>query len=132
VDDTSVLSGNFTVTVTSDADWTIKISKPDTASPATLPQSVSGSEQDGAVIGPFTARPGLLKISYTLSQPGSADGAVNIYNVSTGQLFPARAIMGGTEEGQSMSLQEVDGVGLYIAQVDLPSGSKYGTITISQ
>ncbi len=132
VDGNSVKPGDFTLLVTADSAWSVTIAKPDTSSPSRLPQSISCNDRDGAIIGPFKTQGGVLKVSYTLSRVTQGNGYVNIYDVSTGRVFHARPITGDSQLGQSMSLEELPSEGVYIAQVDIPGGSKYADITIGQ
>lgn len=130
VDGGKVNPGNFNLMATSDGDWSVTIKKPDTSSAGTLPVTMSGSEEGGAVSAPFKALAGDIKISYTFSRTPYADGHVYIYNLATGASFYTRPMTSGSEVGQSMSEVPVDGV--YIAQADIAPGGSYGEITISQ
>jgi hypothetical protein len=131
VDDDSVRSGEFTLSVQSDADWSVTISRPDTSSPSDMPLSVACSEQDGAIAGPFSVPGGVIKVSYSLSRTTQGNGYVNVYDASTGRFFRMRPIAGDSQAGQAMSLEELP-AGVYIAQVSIPAGAKYADVTISQ
>jgi WD40 repeat protein len=130
VDGTSLYAGGFNLAAASDSDWSVTIERPDTSSPASLPVTASGSDEEGAVSAPFRAHSGDMKVSYTFSRIPYADGHVYIYNVATGESFYTRPLSSGTQVGQSMAMVPSDGV--YIAQVNMPPGSAYGDITISQ
>jgi hypothetical protein len=130
IDGASVYAGEFSLVAASDSDWTVTIERPDAASPASLPITISCGEQEGAVIGPFQAHGGILKIGYTFSRTPYADGTVSIYDVSTGVSFYTRPMTGGSQLGQSNA--EVPSDGVYIAQANMPPGSSYGELTIKQ
>jgi hypothetical protein len=55
---------------------------------------------------------------------------VNIYNIVNGQTFYVFPLKKNAQEGQITAIVPSDGV--YIAEIDLPAGSSYGDITISQ
>jgi hypothetical protein len=58
------------------------------------------------------------------------DSYVNIYNIVNGQTFYVFPLKKNAQEGQITAIVPSDGV--YIAEIDLPAGSSYGDITISQ
>jgi hypothetical protein len=128
VDDSTVLPGDFTLMVASDSDWAIRVARPDTSSPSSLPVAASCSERDGAVTKPFQAHAGIIRISYVLSRTPSGAGHVDIYKAYTGQSFYTRPV--DAMVGQSTA--EVPSDDVYIAQITLPEGASYGDITISQ
>lgn len=130
VDGTSLYAGGFNLAAASDSGWSVTVERPGTSGPASLPVSMSGSEEDGIVSAPFSAHGGNIKISYSFSRAAYGSGSVNIYNVMTGQSFYTRPITEGSQVGQSNA--EVPADGVYIAQVNMPPGSAYGDITISQ
>jgi hypothetical protein len=130
IDGVSVYAGEFSLVAASDSDWAVTIARPDAASAASLTLTASCDEQEGAVIGPFNAHGGILKIGYTFSRTPYADGTVSIYDVSTGNSFYTRPMTGGSQLGQSNA--EVPSNGVYIAQVNMPPGAAYGDFTLSQ
>jgi hypothetical protein len=130
IDGISVYPGEFSLVAASDSNWTVTIERPDVASASSLPLTLSCGELEGAVVGPFSAHGGLLKIGYTFSRTPYADGTVSIYDVSTGYSFYTRPMTGGSQLGQSNA--EVPSNGVYIAQINMPPGSSYGEFTLDQ
>jgi hypothetical protein len=130
VDGSSIYPGNFSLMATSDGDWKVTIVKPETYSAKTLPVTLGGSEASGAVSEPFYAERGIIRISYSFSHTATGNGYIHIYDILTGESFYTRPMSSGSQTGQSTA--EVTVKGIYIAQADMPPGSSYGEITLSQ
>jgi len=130
VNDISVFAGNATLEVTSDGSWTVTIAQQEADYATSLPQEMSGDSSSELVSAPFKASAGNIVISYTLSMTPLQDSYVNIYNIVNGQTFYVFPLKKNAQEGQITAIVPSDGV--YIAEIDLPAGSSYGDITISQ
>jgi hypothetical protein len=130
VDGSSIYSGNATLDVTSDGDWSVTLTKQEAESASSLPQTMSGYVSGGLITAPFTASAGNIVISYTLSTTPGYDGYVNIYNIADGQSFYVFPLKKDAQEGQITAIVPENGV--YIAEAVLAAGEQYGDITISQ
>lgn len=128
VDGIMIQPGYAIFRVLSNGDWTIKVTSPDASSADTLPVTIKTF--NAAASRPFQAGKGDIKISYTFSGKSTGEGAVSIYDLSTGAPFYVRPMASDVQAGQSNA--EVPATGVYIAQVTLPPGVQYGEITISQ
>jgi hypothetical protein len=130
VDENVLKQGDLIFEIMGMGAWAVTIVKPDMATAATLPQTLTGPEMTQAVSKPFKAAAGKLTVSYAYKAKPTGTGTLWIVEIATGRSLNPGYMYAGRESGGFEIV--IPTAGVYIAQTGFPLGSGGGEVKLGQ